>query len=165
MHPPVMVPPTKRVDELIDFFQGHQVQAACVLNEFGGIDGFITMRDIITFIFGQVYGQDPRKEFVVDAEGGFYEVPGNMKLVDLNNLVNFNLNDARMTTVGGLVLRHLDRLPREGDEVTVDGVTITVLEMEAHRVARVRLSHGAPSVNTGEPTPADGSGKDAGEGI
>jgi CBS domain containing-hemolysin-like protein len=165
MHPPVMVPPTKRVDELIDFFQGRQVQAACVLNEFGGVDGFITMRDVITFIFGQVYGQDPRKEFVEDAEKGFYEVPGNMKLVDLNNLVNFNLNDTRMTTVGGLVLRHLDRLPREGDEVTVDGVTIFVLEMDAHRVARVRLSHGAPSGITGETAPADGSGTGGGEGV
>jgi CBS domain containing-hemolysin-like protein len=145
VRPPVMVPPTKRVDELLDFFQRNDTQAACVLNEFGGVDGFISMRDVLTFVFGQVYGMDPRRQIVEDREGGFYDVPGGMKLVDLNNLTNLGLKDSRMTTVGGLVLRNLDRLPRANDEVSVEGVVIKVLEMDAHRVARVRLSRGTPA--------------------
>jgi CBS domain containing-hemolysin-like protein len=139
LHPPVMVPPTKRVDELLDFFQNHNVQAACVLNEFGGVDGFITIKDVITFIFGQIYGRDIKKEIYKDKEGAFYELPGSMKLVDLNNLTNLGLSDTRMTTVGGLVLKHLDRLPKVGDEVLVEGITLKVLEMDAHRIKTVRL--------------------------
>jgi CBS domain containing-hemolysin-like protein len=64
IRPPVMVPPTKKVDELLDFFQQNGVDAASVLNEFGGVDGFITMRDVLDFIFGQVYGAGLRREIV-----------------------------------------------------------------------------------------------------
>ena len=48
-----------------------------------------------------------------------------------------------MTTVGGVAFRHLDRLPKEGDRVTVEGFMIKVLEMDGHRIARVRVSRGS----------------------
>ncbi len=54
MHAPVVVPPTKNVDEMFDFFQANNARAAIVLNEFGGVEGLITMRDIIKFIFGEI---------------------------------------------------------------------------------------------------------------
>jgi hypothetical protein len=47
-----------------------------------------------------------------------------------------------MTTIGGVAFRHLDRLPKVGDQVTVEGITITILEMDEHRIARVRVSRG-----------------------
>ncbi|MBW2266294.1 MAG: HlyC/CorC family transporter, partial [Deltaproteobacteria bacterium] len=57
MHPPVVVPLTKKVDEIFDFFQDHNVRAAAVLNEFGGVEGFVTVKDVLTFIFGQISGE------------------------------------------------------------------------------------------------------------
>jgi hypothetical protein len=65
-----------------------------------------------------------------------------MKLTDFNNLTNFGIWDPRMTTIAGIAFRHLDRLPRQGDKVTVEGFEITVLEMDAHRIARVRVAKG-----------------------
>ena len=56
MHTPVVVPLTKKVDEMFDFFTDHNARAAAVLNEFGGIEGFVTMKDVLTFIFGQISG-------------------------------------------------------------------------------------------------------------
>ena len=47
-----------------------------------------------------------------------------------------------MTTVGGVILRHLDRLPQKGDSVVVEGITLTVLEMAEHRISRVLVLHG-----------------------
>ena len=52
MHPPVVVPLTKKVDEMFDFFQERNARAAAVLNEFGGVEGFVTMKDVLKFIFG-----------------------------------------------------------------------------------------------------------------
>ena len=63
-----------------------------------------------------------------------------MKLTDVNNLTHFGLEDPRMTTIGGLAFRYLDRLPQIGDRVEVDDVALTVLEMEAHRISRVRIA-------------------------
>ena len=69
-----------------------------------------------------------------------YELPGEMKLTDVNNLTHFGLEDPRMTTIGGVAFRYLDRLPQIGDRVEVDDVALTVLKMDAHRISRVRIA-------------------------
>jgi len=61
-------------------------------------------------------------------------------LTDVNNLTHFGLEDPRMTTIGGVAFRYLDRLPRVGDRVVVDDVALTVLDMDAHRIARIRVA-------------------------
>jgi CBS domain containing-hemolysin-like protein len=166
MHPPVVVPLTKKVDEMFDFFQAKNARAAAVLNEFGGVEGFVTMKDVLTFIFGQISGEVQGQEHYQERDENYYEVRGDMKLNDFNNLTNFGIEDPRMTTIGGVAFRHLDRLPRVGDQVTVEGITITVLEMDEHRIHRVRVSRGegaeeAATVDqpetpgTGEALPAD----------
>ena len=65
-----------------------------------------------------------------------------MKLSVFNNLTNFGIDDPRMTTIAGVVLRYLDRLPVVGDQVTVEGVLLEVLAMEDLRIERIRASRG-----------------------
>ena len=154
LRPPVVVPLTKKVDEMFDFFQAHQARAAAVLNEFGGVEGFVTMKDVLTFIFGQISGEIRGQEHYRERDEDVYEVPGEMKLTDFNNLSNFGIEDPRMTTIGGVAFRHLDRLPRVGDDVYVEGIRITVREMEAHRIARVRVARGRVALEReGDDTP------------
>ena len=118
MHPPVVVPLTKKVDEMFDFFQVNEVRAAVCLNEFGGVEGFITMRGVLNFIFGDISGGSRATAgFYQEKDYNIYEVPGDMKLNDFDNLTNFGIEDPRMTTVAGFAFRLLDRLPREGDKV------------------------------------------------
>jgi CBS domain containing-hemolysin-like protein len=140
-----MVPLTKKVDEMLDFFGDNEVQAAVVLNEFGGVDGFVTMRRVLAFVFGQIAQGRRAYQEVAD---NVFEVAGDLKLNQFNDVTNFGISDPRMTTIGGVVLRKLDRLPREGDEVTVDDVLITVLEMTGHRIARVRAARGVSRKQT-----------------
>ncbi len=142
MHPPVVVPPTKHVDEMFDFFQEHRVRAAAVLNEFGGVDGFITMRDVINFVFGEISGGLEGQALYREQDDNVWVVPGQMKLTDFDDLTNLGIDDPRMTTIGGVVFRHLDRLPREGDKVVFDGLEATVTEMDGHRLAKVRIRKG-----------------------
>lgn len=140
MHAPVVVPPTKNVDEMFDFFQANNARAAIVLNEFGGVEGLITMRDIIKFIFGEISENISSQAYYQEHDDNVYEVPGDMKLTDFNDLTNFGIEDPRMTTIGGVVFRHLDRLPFANDTVLVDGFAATVLAMEGHRVSSVRIA-------------------------
>jgi CBS domain containing-hemolysin-like protein len=147
IHPPVVVPPTKKIDEIFDFFQANNVRAAAVLNEFGGVEGMVTMKDVLTFIFGQISGEIAGQEFYKEQDDNEYEVPGSMKLTDFNTLTHFGIEDPRMTTIAGVTFRHLDRLPRVGDSVTVEGIRLTVLEMDGHRIARVRAIRGGVPVD------------------
>ena len=145
---------------MFDFFQANQARAAAVLNEFGGVEGFVTMKDVLTFIFGQISGEIRGQEHYEERDEDVYEVPGEMKLTDFNNLTNFGIDDPRMTTIGGVAFRHLDRLPKVGDDVNVEGVRITVLEMEAHRIARVRVARGQDQAErAGEPGPPGGEAR------
>ena len=137
-HPVTMVPPTKKVDEMFDFFLEHKSQAAVVLNEFGGVEGLVTLKNVIDFIFGHTTGEDLLKDMFSEPEPGIFIVEAEMKLNDFNAITNFGLVDARMTTVGGVVLRHLDRLPCVDDEVIADGVMLKVLELDGHRIVRVK---------------------------
>jgi CBS domain containing-hemolysin-like protein len=153
VHPPVVVPPTKKVDEMFDFFQNHKCRAAVVLNEFGGVDGFVTITDVLNFIFGQIAGQAPGEDLHKDRDQDEYEVPGEMKMVDFNNLTHFGLEDPRMTTIAGVTFRQLDCLPKVGDVVAIDDLEITVLEMDSHRIARVRVRRVDKSPWTSEERP------------
>ena len=157
LHPPVVVPLTKKVDEMFDFFRENSVRAAVCLNEFGGVEGFITVYDVLSFIFGDISGETQGSELYQERDINIYEVPGEMKLTDFNNLTHFGLEDPRMTTIGGVAFRYLDRLPRIDDRVVVEDVALTILEMDAHRVSRVRVAKVAAEGDPGssEPGKAD----------
>ena len=160
LNKPIVVPLTKKVDEMFDFFQARNVRAAVCLNEFGGVEGFITITDVLNFIFGHVIGVVQGSELYHERDENVYEIPGEMKLTDFNNLTHFGLEDPRMTTIGGVAFRYLDQLPQEGDSVVVEGVEITVLEMDGHRIAKVRVSMGE-SEDAEESSKKDGgSGSD-----
>ncbi len=140
MSPPVVVPLTKKVDEMFDFFKSNKVRAAVCLNEFGGVEGFITIHDVLTYIFGDISGASRAEGLYRERDFNIYDVPGEMKLTNFNNLTNFGIEDQRMTTIGGVAFRYLDRLPQVGDRVQVDDVALTVMEMDAHRISRVRAA-------------------------
>ena len=158
LRPIIMVPPTKKVDEMFEFFLEHKAQAAVVLNEFGGIDGLVTLKRVINYIFGHASGDEPLQEMFTEPAPGVFEVEGGMKLTDFNTITNFGLEDKRMTTISGVVLRHLDRLPAVGDEVMVEGIKLQVLAVEGHRIARLRAMHAsdqrAAEVNEQDTSPA-----------
>ncbi|KAA6184599.1 DUF21 domain-containing protein [Thiohalocapsa marina] len=151
LRPLVVAPPTKRVDEMFDFFQGNQTRAALVIDEFGGVAGIVTIRDVLTFIFGHLSGEAKGQAHYHERDENVYQVPGDMKLTDFNDLTNFGIWDPRMTTIGGVAFRHLDRLPRIGDRVTVEDCVLEVLELDGLRIATVRASRGPTA--TEPPTP------------
>jgi CBS domain containing-hemolysin-like protein len=127
---------------MFDFFIRNDARAAAVLNEFGGVAGFITIRDVLRFIFGPIAQRLAPETQVTLVAPNVYEAPGDTKLTEFNRITNFGIEDPRMTTIGGVAFRHIDRLPRVGDEAFIEDLTITVTEMDAHRIARVRVTRG-----------------------
>jgi putative hemolysin len=147
---PVGAPPTKKVDEMFQFFQANGAQAAVVINEFGGVDGLITMKAVLRFIFGSLLGPVAGQHLYEERDQNRYVVPGDMKLSDFNNLTHFSIEDPRMTTVGGVLYRHLDRLAQAGDSVQFEGITMTVLALDGHRIARVAVERGGRPAESSE---------------
>jgi CBS domain containing-hemolysin-like protein len=158
LHPVIMVPPTKKVDEMFEFFLQHNAQAAVVLNEFGGVDGLVTLKSLVNFIFGHASGEEPLRQQFTEPAPGLFEVDGGMKLSDFEAITNFGIQDSRMTTISGVVLRHLDRLPAIGDEVVVEGVRLQVLSLDGHRIARLRAMSASRPLEAESAKTQEGSG-------
>lgn len=153
LHETVVVPPTKKVNEMFDFFKTYEIKSAIVLNEFGGVEGLVTLDQVLQFVFGEICPKANFPGVVHDPNSTVYEVPGDMKLIDIEDLTHFVIKDTRMTTIGGVLFRRLDRLPKAGDQVQMDDLLMSVLEMDGHRISRVRLAKGekimeaSPNVN------------------
>ena len=150
LHPLIVAPPTKKVDEMFDFFQAKGSQAAVVMNEFGGVDGLVTLKDVLRFIFGHMAGPVAGQHLYEERDQDHYVVPGEMRLSEFNRLTRFGVEDPRMTTIGGVLYRHLDRLPVLGDAVVFDGITLSVAAMDGHRITRVEAQRGGPVEPSGE---------------
>lgn len=150
LHPLVVVIPTKKVDEMFDYLLDQRAEAAVVINEFGGVEGLVTIGQVLEHAFGHEAGAVAGEELYEHHESGVFSVPGDMKLNVFNDLTHFHIHDQRMTTIGGVMLRYLDRLPIVGDQVVVEGVLLEVLEMEGLRIGRVSASRDAGAVPRSE---------------
>jgi putative hemolysin len=112
---------------------------AIVVDEYGGTDGIVTLEDLIEEVIGEIYDEYD-KEVAPEgkqAPGGPREVDGLLNLDDFAEATGLELPEGPYETVAGFVLAELGRLPEVGDTVEVEGRTITVLELDGRRIARL----------------------------
>ncbi len=146
LRPAHFLPPTVKVDELFHFFQERKTRACIVLGEFGEVLGIVTMKDVLTFIFGELTTQvRGAEEYERDEEA--HVVPGWMRLLDFYTLTNIDLDDPVMTTIGGLVFRLFGRLPTVGECVDFEGYRFEVLGIDGLRISRIRVTRSSASTS------------------
>ena len=137
LKPAHYVPPTKKVDEMFDYFQAHRTRVAIILGEYGEVSGIVTMKDVLTFIFGEISGKMAGQEYYKEDDENSYVVPGDMRLTDFYNLTNFDIEDSVMATIGGHAFRLFDRLPEPGDTLTHEGYRFVVKKRTGLRISQL----------------------------
>lgn len=146
--PADFVPPTKKVDEMFDYFQAHNTRIAIILGEYGDVLGLVTMKDVLTFIFGEISGTMVGMEHYSEEDDNSYVVPGDMRLTDFYNLTNFDIDDPVMATIGGVVFRLFDCLPAVNDAIEHEGYEFIVKEVQGLRISQVlvrKITHSKAS--------------------
>jgi CBS domain containing-hemolysin-like protein len=140
MRPAYFVPESKRVPELLKEFQRKQVQAAIVVDEYGGTAGLVTLEDLIEEIVGEIRDEyDEEAEPVVDEGNGMWLFSGKVDIDEVSERLHVPIEREGFETVGGYVMSHLGRVPGVGEVVEIDGLVIEVLEAERRRVHKVRI--------------------------
>jgi len=139
LKPAHYVPPTKKVDEMFDYFQAHNTRIAIILGEYGEVSGVVTMKDVLKFIFGEITGKMEGQEYYKEDDENSYVVPGDMRLTDFYNLTNFDIEDTVMATIGGVAFRLFDRLPEPGDQITHEGFRFTVKARSGLRISEIQV--------------------------
>ena len=143
--PPFFVPETKRIDDLLREMQRRRTHLAVVVDEYGGATGVVTLEDVLEQIVGEIQDEHDRTPASVDRlPDGSYWVAARASIDELNEALDWSLPQGDFETVGGLVLASLHRIPRTGEEFTIRGYTITVLEADARHVVAVKITPGGP---------------------
>ncbi len=150
MVPPVLVPATIELDPLLRMLREGGLQIAVVVDEWGNVDGIVTLEDLIEEIVGEVRDEhDAREEPVHRRASGGWTLSGLLREDEVLDAIGISVpDDPEVETLGGLVSLVLGRMPEQGDSVEVDGadvhgvpqrVTLTVLAMDGLRIDRVGL--------------------------
>lgn len=141
--PAMVLPDTARIANALRQFKTERQQMAIVIDEHGDVDGIVTLEDLLEEIVGEIYDETDRDIIGVEpAADGSLTLPGTFPIHDLGDLgVNIEPQETGdYTTVAGIVLMHLGRIPRiPGDVVELEGWSIEVLEVDHHAVRQVRL--------------------------
>ncbi len=159
IRPAFVVPESKRIDDLLGELRLNRVHIAIVADEYGGTAGLVTIEDIIEEIVGDIQDEyDLELPLLEVVAPGVIVVDGGIPLDEIEDALGVELQDDEdeVATVAGFVHRHLERLPREGDRFDADGLRIEVLQVEGHRLRRLRLTRLDPdSIGSDPPVDAE----------
>ena len=140
IRPAHFVPETKRVPELLKEFQRKRVQAAIVVDEYGGTAGIVTIEDLLEEIVGEIRDEyDVEVEPVLEEPDGSFVFSGRTHVRELADRLKTDVEGEGYETVGGYLLAHVGRVPHVGETFDIDGLSVEVLEAERRRITRVRV--------------------------
>ena len=149
MRPPIYVPETKRISELMRELQRNKVHMAVVVDEWGGTAGIVTIEDIVEEIFGEIYDETDEEEEpeIQQMEDGSWVADARMSIRDLEDLLELDFpDDSDYETLGGFIIMNAGKVPEADEQVRWNGLLFTVIEADSTRVARVgiaRVEHDA----------------------
>ncbi|WP_067504994.1 hemolysin family protein [Actinoplanes sp. TFC3] len=141
--PALFVPSSLRLPAILDRLRGGHRQLACVVDEYGGFAGIITLEDIAEELVGPIRDEDDLPEPApTQQDDGSWIVPARWRIDEVADATGLTLPEADgYDTVSGLVMTHLGRVPQVGDSVSLEsGAALAVLSVDRHVPESVRIS-------------------------
>jgi CBS domain containing-hemolysin-like protein len=136
----LVVPENKPIEQILREFQRRKLQMAIVIDEWGSVEGLITIEDVLEEIVGEIQDEFDEGEAEIEEIGdGVYAVDGRIPITDVNEHFDLDLPHEDFDTIGGYVLGYLGRPPEPGDTVEADGVTLHVNTVDGPRVSMLTL--------------------------
>jgi putative hemolysin len=142
MHRALFVPETMPLDRLLELFQKEKNQLAIVLDEYGGTEGLVTLEDVLEELVGEIHDEHRHEASqFVQREDGSWLVDGGAGVEDLAKKLGIKLDAVPRdySTVSGLVLAELERIPATGDTLRWRGVVIEVVDMDGRRIDKLLI--------------------------
>jgi CBS domain containing-hemolysin-like protein len=136
----LVVPENKPIEQILREFQKRKLQMAIVIDEWGSVEGLITIEDIIEELVGEIQDEFDEGEAEIEEIGdGVYAIDGRIPITDVNEYFGLDLPHEDFDTIGGYILGVLGRPPEPGDTVEVDGVILQVKSVDGPRVSMLTL--------------------------
>ncbi len=143
LRPAVFIPESKPLNVLLKEFRKNRNHIAIVVDEYGGVAGLITIEDVLEQIVGDIedeYDFDEAEDNIVPEKRGIYRVKALTEIADFNASFGTSFSDEEFDTVGGLVLKRFGRVPKRGEQLTVDQLSFRVLRADSRRVYLLQVT-------------------------
>jgi magnesium and cobalt transporter len=137
LRPAVFIPESKPLNVLLKEFRKNRNHIAIVVDEYGGVAGLVTIEDVLEQIVGDIedeYDFDEDEDNIIQDKSGLYRVKAMTEIEDFNEKFGTDFSDEEFDTIGGLVLKRFGRVPKRGEQVDMEGLTVTVLRADSRRV-------------------------------
>lgn len=145
IRPASFIPPSKRIADLLRDFKSSRQHIAVVADEYGGTAGLVTIEDILEELVGEIRDEyDDEERSIESEENDRFWVSGRLTLEDLSEALGADFTRDDVTTVGGLVMELVGRVPRAGESLHVNGFRLVVERVVRRKVERVyfeRVTH------------------------
>ena len=131
----IYLPEYTTVLSALNILRENKASFACVIDENGGIEGVITIKDVLSEFVGDLPDEHDQRFLGIRRLGpGQWRVDGKTDIDDFEEFFGLEESDKDIATVGGLFLSHSEQLPTEGEKITVDGLEVTVTELDNRRI-------------------------------
>ena len=140
LKPPLFIPETKALSELLRELQARFQQVAIVVDEYGGTAGLVTVEDLLEEIVGEI--MDDHEALAAELEplgDGSFRLDGRAHIELLDELFNVEIEDPEYETVAGLIFSELGYVPQVGEKVETHGLRFTVEAVDDRRIQTVRV--------------------------
>jgi Mg2+/Co2+ transporter CorB len=137
---PWFIPETTSLLGQLNAFREKQKQMAFAVDEYGVLQGLVTLEDILEEIVGQIEDEHdyPSSSFTLDKNGNIY-VTGNVSLRDLNRKFNFKLPESSASTIAGLIINTAKRIPETGESFIIKSLILTVISRSQTRITKILI--------------------------
>lgn len=138
IHPVIMVPGTKTIEDLLVEFRSKKEDVAIAVDEFGGTSGLVAVEDIIEEIVGEIldeYGAEEKSIKKIDEDT--FRLIGDLSLKDLHEELGIDLKTEEAQTIGGFLMQKLGRIPRVGDALDFEYAYFIIDDVRKNRIRRV----------------------------
>ena len=143
VHTPHFIPATARLGAALKQMQAKRSHLAFAVDEHGGIEGIVTLEDLLEEIVGEIndeFDEEVRAQILKEPDGSFL-LSGILTVRDANRQLQLDLpEDSGYTTLAGFLMAQAGRLPQPGEVVQYDSLTFQIERMEGRRIRRVRLT-------------------------
>ena len=143
-HPPVFIPDTKNVSDLLEEFRAKRIHLAVVLDEYGGTAGIVTFEDILEEIVGEIQDEFDRDDAPANRNtpqpDGSMVADARMTIWELNQLMDMEISEEEgYDTLGGYIMASLGRIPQAGEHIETEELLIDILAASPRRLDTVKI--------------------------
>jgi putative hemolysin len=151
LHPALFVPETMRLDRLLQLMQEKHNQLAIVLDEYGGTEGMVTLEDVVQELVGEIRDEHRTEDTqaFVERDDHTWLVDGGVSIGDFIDHLEIRADSEprSFSTVSGLILDLLGRIPSIGDKTEWNGYELEVVDMDGQRIDRILVSRIPPAAS------------------